>query len=288
MGESTPRIIDEGEWGPRPHAFLRTMTKTKWFTIKRVLPQVFSLAEFHHFEKVVSYLFVGKTEAVLFDTGTGYADIKLAIRSITHLPVRVLLTHAHWDHIGGVNQFDSVSVYNDPFEEKCLQNGFTSTDIEELHKQIYFQKPYTPHKYSIKGTSDYKLLSDREVIFVGDIHIKVNHTPGHTPGSACYLLEELNILIAGDTIYPGPLYAYLPESDIVAYSQSIKKLLSLTNDGTLILPGHNAITSPYKLLEYIDKGFEDVLSGLAIGEKQKEGYFKYPFQEFSILCSSLL
>lgn len=264
------------------------MIITHWFTIKRVLPQIFAFAEFHHFEKVVSYLFVGKTEAVLFDTGTGYADIKVVIRTITQLPVRVFLTHAHWDHIGGVNQFDSVSVYNDPFEEKCLQNGFISTDIEEMHKQKYFQKPYTPRKYSIKGISDYKLLSDREIIIAGDVHIKVIHTPGHTPGSVCYFLKELNFLIAGDTVYPGPLYAYLPESDIVAYSQSIKKLLSLMNDGTLILPGHNAITSPHKLLQHIDKGLEDVLCGLAIGTIQKEGYIKYIFQGFSILCNFLL
>lgn len=264
------------------------MTKTNWFTIKRVHPQVFSIAEFHHFEKVVSYLFVGKTEAVLFDTGMGYADIKLAIRSITHLPVRVFLTHAHWDHIGGINQFNSVSVYNNPFEEKCLQSGFISTDIEELYKQKYFQKPYIPCEYTIKGTSEYKLLSDREVIFAGDIHIKVIHTAGHTPGSVCYFLKELNILIAGDTVYPGPLYAYLPESDIVAYSRSIKKLLVVTDKNTLILPGHNAITSPCKLLEYTDKGFADVLRGSAIGMVQKEGYIKYPFQGFSILCRSLV
>ena len=199
--------------------------KKQWFTVQKVRPQLYALAEFNHFEKVVSYLVVGKTQAVLFDTGMGYKDIHKVIRTITKFPVAVFLTHKHWDHIGGVRKTDTVHTWSRDGQKMDI-DGFT---------------------------------------------IQVIHTPGHTPDSVCYFLKDLNWLFVGDTLYPGPLYAHLPESDIAAYAQSLAKLCSFTNKKTLILPGHNAVYTGYTLLKNAATLMKQAIHAKKAGTKEIKG-----------------
>ncbi|MFZ5844883.1 MAG: MBL fold metallo-hydrolase [Patescibacteria group bacterium] len=261
------------------------MHKTSWFTIKRVHAQVFALAEFHHWEKVVSYLVLGSTKAVLVDTSLGYGDIKEVVRKITSLPIQVLLTHGHWDHLGGVGNFSSIAIYNDTFDKNLLLSGFKSAQIRELREKKYFNEPYQPKEYAVKGLRKFTALEEGEIIDCGDLHIQVIHTGGHTPGSACYLVKELNIICTGDTIYPGPLYAHLPESDLIQYAVSVKKLKKLANKNTIFFPGHNATICNWELLARINTAFDSILSGRAKGiviGNRKE----YSFGGFSILTKA--
>ncbi len=227
--------------------------KKQWFTVKKIRPQLYALAEFGHFEKVVSYLVVGKTEAFLVDTGMGYTDIHKAIKAITKLPVTVLLTHAHWDHIGGVKKADRVYVFDHPFEKKS---------ITQLH-------------------NNYVSVQDRQILKIGNYTVKVIHTPGHSPGSTCYFIKNLNWLFVGDTLYPGPLYAHLPESDLYAYTKSLARLCLVANNQTLILPGHNKLHCSYALLKKAA-----VLMKKAVRTK-KMGISELKGDGFSILLSKL-
>ena len=80
------------------------------------------------------------------------------------------------------------------------------------------------------------LVKDGDVITVGTIELKVIHTPGHTPGSTCYLVGKH--LFSGDTLFPGgPGRSRSPE----AFQQTIKSItekLYLLPDDTFLLPGH--------------------------------------------------
>src|SRR3989344_6241676 len=138
--------------------------KNSWFTVQKVHQNIYALAEFHHWEKVVSYQIIDQTQAFLIDTGMGYESIKLEIAKLTSLPVKVLLTHAHWDHIGGTNEFEDISVFNDPFEIKSLEAGFISGDIDELmDSQMFSQTKYSVKKYRVLGIKNYTLLSDGQI-----------------------------------------------------------------------------------------------------------------------------
>jgi glyoxylase-like metal-dependent hydrolase (beta-lactamase superfamily II) len=106
---------------------------SSWFTVSQLHPQVYAFAEFSHWEQVVSYLIVDKHRAFLVDTGMGYASIDEEVKKITSLPVTVLLTHTHWDHIGGLHEFESASVFNHSFELAQLKKGFSSKEVPELH-----------------------------------------------------------------------------------------------------------------------------------------------------------
>ena len=176
-------------------------TIKNWFTVKKLFPQVWGIAEFAHNEKVISYLFVGKHKALLFDSGMGIEDISQEVKKITDLEVVLINSHFHYDHVGG----------NSLFEHK-------------------------------------KITKKDEIIRLSPFKFDIIHSPGHTADSICLFEKKTNILLTGDTFYPGPIYLQLKESSLLEYKKSIKKLLKFVKGG-IILPGHNAFVSKYSLLK---------------------------------------
>ena len=80
----------------------------QWFEVYKLTDTVYAIYEDGQFEEVISYLVLGDDKAVLIDTGNGIGDIKAVVYRITDLPVMVLNTHTHGDHIGGNHQFKEV------------------------------------------------------------------------------------------------------------------------------------------------------------------------------------
>lgn len=212
----------------------------QWFTVEQLSLDVYALAEFAHWEKVVSYLIIDRRQAYLFDTGMGYAPITPVVQALTDLPVRVYLTHGHWDHIGGVEAFSAVAGFDHDFERDQVASGFDSATIDELMEPRYFEDGFAPRHYRARGNAHYEALSHGMQVESDSFVIEVIHTPGHTPGSVCYHIPQKNLLITGDTLYPGPLYAQLPESSLQDYAKSIAQLQTLVHPELILLPGHNA------------------------------------------------
>ena len=82
-----------------------------WLTIQQLDKDTWALSEPRHWEETHAYLLAGTKQALLIDTGLGVCDLFSAVRSLTSLPVTVALTHAHWDHIGGCNEFPAPWVH---------------------------------------------------------------------------------------------------------------------------------------------------------------------------------
>ncbi len=72
------------------------------------MPGVLAIYEPHQAEETISYLILGKKMALLFDTGMGISDIRKVTGELTQLPIVVLNSHTHNDHVGGNWQFDTV------------------------------------------------------------------------------------------------------------------------------------------------------------------------------------
>lgn len=87
---------------PRPeYAKLQRIPVTDtWFEVYKVAADVFAIYEPHQFEETISYLIVGHVRALLFDTGMGIGDLKALTSKLTTLPVTVLNSHTHNDHVG--------------------------------------------------------------------------------------------------------------------------------------------------------------------------------------------
>ncbi len=241
-GYYLPRHFKDEAFGVgRPQRLIQHMKKT-WFTIQQLHTSVFALAEYSHFEKVISYLVLGNSQAILIDTGMGYESISSVIRQITRLPVHVLLTHTHWDHIGGISEFAKISVFNEKNEIQRLNNGFKSTEKSELQDVALFEKPFMPKRYIVKGVKG-RTLENLDIIECEPWKFIVWHTPGHTSGSVCFLEKSQGWLFTGDTLYPGPLYAFENESDINAYTSSVRYINKYIDMVRHIYPGHNETLS---------------------------------------------
>ena len=89
-----------------------------WFEVYRLTSTVYAIYEDGQFEEVISYLVLGEDKAALIDTGNGIGDIKALVDRLTNLPVTVLNTHTHGDHIGGNHQFREVAALDTPFSRK--------------------------------------------------------------------------------------------------------------------------------------------------------------------------
>ena len=145
---------------------------------------------------------------------------------------RVLTTHGHRDHIQAVPAM----------REAGYPVGVAAEDADRLPGHDF-------------------LLQDGAVVPVGELGLRTIHTPGHTPGSTCFVVEGSPVLLSGDTLFPGgPGRTDLPGGDFPAVIASLRdRLFGPLTDDTVVLPGHGPETTigverPH-LQEWIDRGW---------------------------------
>jgi hydroxyacylglutathione hydrolase len=160
-------------------------------------------------------------KAVLIDAPQGAAEwFSKRLKANGLHPEMLLLTHSHWDHIGDVYALK---------EKFNIPVYIHSEDAETLQE---------PRFSKIKGVEPTGLLEDGQVIEVGNLALKVIHTPGHTPGCVCFYLEKEGVLISGDTLFKGTIGRLdLPTGDPERMWKSLKKLGKLPPE-TVVYPGH--------------------------------------------------
>ena len=93
-----------------------------WFTVEQIDSQTFAFSEYGQWMKLHSYLLIGRERAALIDTGLGVDNIFRLVTRITSLPVTVISTHAHWDHIGNHALFNDILIH--PAEKEWLSEGY--------------------------------------------------------------------------------------------------------------------------------------------------------------------
>jgi hydroxyacylglutathione hydrolase len=164
--------------------------------------------------------FVYWSEAAIFciDTGFGKSLVRGQLRTIGIDPLsvtHVFLTHSDFDHAGGLALFENAQIYLSSDEEQMITG--------KKARMMGFVR-----NFRINRT--YNLLEDNEVVTVGSIKIRAIATPGHTPGSMSYLVDE-SVLFVGDTFKlidneVRPLRQYI-NMDTESQKQSIRKLARL-------------------------------------------------------------
>ena len=138
---------------------------------------------------------------------------------------KILITHYHPDHLGGSMMGTSVQGAADL--------------IGKIEAKVYVNKAEAEGTKRIAGLSDSDLVTVEagDVFQVGEIPVKFLHTPGHTPGSQCFLVE--GNLISGDTLFVGSCGRVdLPGSDPEAMYYSLNHTLKNLDDATIVYPGH--------------------------------------------------
>jgi glyoxylase-like metal-dependent hydrolase (beta-lactamase superfamily II) len=136
--------------------------------------------------------------------------------------IAALITHTHQDHVGG-----HLFGMNIPGVEELL---------EKVKAKVYVHKA---EREFLKGLgSDLVKVDNTDTLQVGRLGLTFLHTPGHTPGSQCFLLDGR--LISGDTLFIGSCgRTDLPGSDPTEMYYSLTQRLSKLPDETILFPGHN-------------------------------------------------
>lgn len=163
-------------------------------------------------------------DCAIIDIGGDSKKIESAIESMHGNPKYILLTHGHFDHVGGVEEISSK--YNIPFY-------ISKTDEEYMEKDN-----------SVFGTlpkaSGY--LKEGDIIKLGDNKIRVIETPGHTKGGLCFLTGKK--LFTGDTLFQGSIgRTDFIGGDMNEIISSIKNKLLPLGDDIEVYPGHGPSSS---------------------------------------------
>jgi glyoxylase-like metal-dependent hydrolase (beta-lactamase superfamily II) len=206
-----------------------------WFSITRIAPRIWEIAEPLHKENVRSYLLVGDASAVLFDTGMGVGDIGEAVRSVTDLPVTAVCSHADFDHVGGAASFADVALPDHP-RARAAAAGYPRPALGETYAPAGFVEIPEGFDYGAFGLPPFRAaryLREGDVVEAAPFRLRVVAAPGHTPDSICLFDDATGLLLAGDALYEGRIFV----SDFGAFAATVRKLLALAP--RRILPAHN-------------------------------------------------
>ena len=163
-------------------------------------------------------------DAVVVDPAYGVADILDVLEGDGMRLAGVLATHHHPDHVGGSMMGYSIEGISKVLERRPVPIHVHRDEAEWVRR--------------VTGVDSTDLVAHEsgDRVKVGDLDVEVLHTPGHTPGSQCFLVEER--LVAGDTLFlQGCGRTDLPGSDPEAMFDSLAKLASLPDD-VVVFPGH--------------------------------------------------
>jgi glyoxylase-like metal-dependent hydrolase (beta-lactamase superfamily II) len=255
--------------GPAPHLPVQGRWFDDYFLIEQIDADTVAIGEPRYYQGNYSYLIMGAKRALLFDAGTGNRDIVAVVRSITPLPVTVMPSHLHFDHVGALGRFDRTALI----------------DAGSLRARTHDGK-LELQRYEFLGLADSLPVPGFRVdewwpagtsIDLGGRRLRVLSTPGHTPTSAALYDADRHQLFAGDFIYPGGLYAFLPGASRNAYLATTRQLLAMLDPVTRIYCAHmadapDAVAAP--VLGVADlHALETTLIGIARGDMAATGFY---------------
>jgi glyoxylase-like metal-dependent hydrolase (beta-lactamase superfamily II) len=256
-----------------------------WFEVYRVAPGVLAIYEPHQSEETIGYLITGEKRALMFDTGMGIGDLKSLTAQLTHLPIIVLNSHTHNDHVGNNWQFDTVYGMDTDFTRQNARGSRAAAQAEIAPGEVCGSLPagFDRNAYATKPWKIAKYIHDGERIDLGGRTIEILATPGHTPDAISLFDRANGLLFTGDTYYPGTVWIYRPETDLAAYGKSVHRLAALAPQVKLVLGAHNVPLSPPSVLLELATAFDKVQAGQATATPAGEGKVIYKVGAISFL-----
>lgn len=272
---------------PRPEyrGLQRVAIDDPWFEVYKAALDTFAIYEPHQAEETISYLILGKEKALLFDTGMGISDLRHVVLQLTKLPVIVLNSHTHNDHVGGNWQFETIYGVDTEFSRQNAKGSSEDAQAELAPGQICGDLPadFSTKTYRTKPWTISHYVHDGEVIDLGGRSIEILFTPGHTPDALSLLDCANKLLFTGDTYYPATIWLYRPETDFTAYGKSIARLAALAPQVKIVLGAHNIPVAKPAVLGNLVPAFAKVSAGKADCHPDSPGKEICEVEHFSFL-----
>lgn len=172
------------------------------------------------------FLLLGSDSALLIDTGTGAFDVKALCESLTNLPLKVVLTHGHVDHAGGIGYFNEIFLHPDDYQMakkitrldrlnylntmRSISDGLFDVSSEQVR--------------SFDHLPSFRSLKEGQDLPLGNRDIIVYETPGHTKGSLSFLDTKERLLFSGDACNINTLLMGGTLNDLLDTAKKIDRL----------------------------------------------------------------
>lgn len=212
---------------PRPKAYARNMEDNRFYFRQLLSGRDFAVGNDFATQMVNFSYAIGDRSTgscVLVDPAWNVNDLVDIVEADGMSVEGILATHYHADHVGG-------SIMGHDIEG-------VATLLERVDCPIHVQSAEVPWMERTANVTADQLVAHApgDVLSVGDVDITLVHTPGHTPGSQCFLVDGR--LVAGDTLFlDGCGRTDLPGSDAAAMMESLR-MLSTVPDDVILYPGH--------------------------------------------------
>ncbi|MDR1801446.1 MAG: MBL fold metallo-hydrolase [Lachnospiraceae bacterium] len=202
------------------------------------------------------FLVIGNEKALLIDAGFGFVDFRPLIKEVTDLPVTVVCTHGHDDHILGCRFFDEAYL-----GEEDLPLCTSNDNPAQKEKQIAAMRKKTPDVDTIVDKENYlynttlkncnfKFAKDGDIFDLGGITLEVIPIPGHTLGSIALYCKEKKAIFVGDTMGKNHMLHYGQALEISAEPQYFIRGLSRISklDVETVWPAHGDLPAGPELI----------------------------------------
>lgn len=173
----------------------------------------------------------GRDRDLIVDTGLGLRPLKAEIAALIERPLVAVQSHTHFDHSGGLHQFDDRRGHAAEAEiiaRPTMAN--TVADIGYLVEEAFVAHPFEGFdvaRYRVRAAAFTSHLDEGDVVDLGDRLFRVLHLPGHSPGSIALWEEATGLLFSGDVLYDGDLIDDLYHSDAARLAASLRRLAEL-------------------------------------------------------------
>lgn len=221
-----PAPANPAQFQPLPGLAAGTVVDGHW-RVEQLAPGTWAIGEPANEPDNYAYLLVGQRRALLIDSGaTRDHDIRRAIAGLTALPVTVIPTHLHYDHVNGLGVFTNIALVDLP-ETRALARGARV----QLGRYQYGRP--SPPAFNVTTW-----LKPGAVIDLGGRLVTILSTPGHTTSSVSVWEPEGKRLYTGDFLYPTTLYAFAPDSSLSTYVETSTRLLATLPPDTRLYGAH--------------------------------------------------
>ncbi len=222
----------------------------QWYRSQQLDDRLFLITEprVHPIFSANMHLVLGRDQDLLIDSGMGVAPLRPfvdGLRPITSKPLICFSTHTHVDHIGAVHEFDIRLVH--PIEAAELENpspySLRTDGISDRFRKLFADAGYAPlwpllinavpfagydvDSYVLQGAPPTELISEGDVIDLGDWQAEVMHFPGHSPGQIGLFDQSTGTLFGADAVYDGPLIYEGEGTSIEDYAATLRQIATL-------------------------------------------------------------
>jgi len=187
------------------------------------------------YQQNCSLLWCEKTmQAVVVDPGGDIDRIKQTVQQLGIKLVKIINTHAHLDHVGGVAAL--AKELDLPIEGPHREDDFWIQSLPSQAQMMGFPaaETFVPDRWLEQG----------DVIHFGEVELQVRHTPGHTPGHVIFFHEASKLALVGDVLFQGSIgRTDFPKGDFDTLVNSIKQQLWTLGDDVSFVPGHGPMST---------------------------------------------